>query len=1181
YAMPKEIEVSLILNSLNKDYDQFVQNYNMHSMRKSIVELHAMLKLHEKGIPKKAETLVVLAIHEAHIPPPKRDNPAKDFVCHHYKEVGHWKRNCPFYQAELKKRKNASIANTSGYAMPKEIEVSLILNSLNKDYDQFVQNYNMHSMRKSIVELHAMLKLHEKVVEAIGSFDLVLPCGLIIVLDNCHFAPTITKGVVSVSHLVNSGYIHRFMNYGISVLKDNVFYFNAIPHHGIYGIDMHNFYPNVSSMFNVSNKRANHALDSSYLWHCRLGHINKKHMDKLQRDGILQLTHDESLEKCKSCIFEKMVCKLFSHQVERAKDLLGLTHTDVCDPFRTMSREGASYFITFIDDFICYGYVYLMDHKHEVFEIFKVFQNEVENQLGKKIKVIRSDRRGEYLSHEFVNHMKSYGIVSQLTPPYTPQHNRMSERRNQTLLDVVRSMMNLTTLPKSFWRYTLESVVCILNMVPTKKVERTPYEIWHVKAPKLSYLRVWGYPKETMGYYFYYPLENKIVVARNVEFFENSLMVQEAMGSHGLLESSGSDEGLELIQEEDAQPSENTNEVQNEVAPIEVGPQNVEVHIRRFTRIPQAPDRYCFYVDVEEYELRDLNEPPNYTAALVDPKTDKWLEAMNIEMQSIKDNQVWVLVELPPNGQTIRSKWLFKKQSDMDGKVHTFKARLVEKGYTQTYCVDYKEALSPVVDIRAIRILLAIAAFYDYEIWQMDIKTAFLNSHLSKDVYIVQPEGFVDPKHPNKVCKLQCFIYSLKQASRSWNKRFDVEIKNIGFTQNPDEPCVYLKASGSNVAFLILYVDDILLIGINVSMFQSAYLEKTLKKLRMKNSNKGYTPMIEKPDYRKSQGAQTPSEKSAKQSTTAMSSIEAEYIVAVEASMEAVWMRKFIDGLGDVVRSNKRPMEMLCYNEPAIAIANDPEILKGARHFQSKYHYIREVIQECEIVLKKVHTYNNIAGPFTKPMSFNKHSEHAMAIGIFPANYYTRACTRSVFDSTLAWLLETKVTTARLKLKLFSDAAAAAHMNKLVIANDHAKGPTSKPNEHGEASTSEAAKSGVNSQPKNDVDNVPLKNTFDVVKDTYASKDVVSIMDDSFGDSEEVENVFVDDNRKPMDDLVYDAWKKVEAPPKKTPRKTSIWSGKKEDSPKRKVVFSPEPKIHYFGRDNEEVENENAYSKNG
>ncbi|GJQ98622.1 retrotransposon protein, putative, ty1-copia subclass [Tanacetum coccineum] len=363
YAMPNELGVSLILNSLNKNYDQFVRNYNMHSIGKTIAELHAMLKLHEKGEKGKDKGKNKLAYApKPKIPPPsKRDNMSKEFVCHHCKEVGHWKRNYPSYKAELKKRKNASIASTSGSRKLKHGALSL---------------YVGNGMRAA--------------VEAIGSFNLVLPSGLII------------------------------------------------------------------------------------------------------RDGILQLTHDKSLEKCKSCIFGKMARKPFPHQVEIAKDLLGLIHTDVCGPFRTVSREGASYFITFTDDFSHYGYVYLMKHKHEVFETFKVFQNEVKNQLGKKIKVIRSDRGGEYLSHEFVNHMKSCGIVSQLTLRYTPQHNRVSERRNRTLLDMVRSMMNLTTLPKSFWGYSLESVVRILNMVPTKKVEMTPYEIWHGKAPKLSYLRVWG-----------------------------------------------------------------------------------------------------------------------------------------------------------------------------------------------------------------------------------------------------------------------------------------------------------------------------------------------------------------------------------------------------------------------------------------------------------------------------------------------------------------------------------------------------------------------------------------------------------------------------------------------------------------------------------------------------------------
>ncbi|GJS03079.1 retrotransposon protein, putative, ty1-copia subclass [Tanacetum coccineum] len=248
--------------------------------------------------------------------------------------------------------------------------------------------------------------------------------------------------------------------------------------------------------------------------------------------------------------------------------------------------------------------------------------------------------------------------VLQLTPPYTPQHNGVSKRRNRTLLDMVRSMMNFTTSPLSFWDYALESATSILQYVPTKKVDIEPYELWYGKVPNLSCLKVWGcealvkrdtpekpeqrsvkcifigYPKETMGYYFI-PTENKIWSER--------------------------------------------------------------------TR--RATNRLCLNVEVEEHSLGDLGEPANYKAAMLDPESKKWVDAMNAEMQSMIDNMVWVLVDLPSNCKTIGSKWIFKKKTDMDGNVHIYKARLVAKGYTQTYMVDYKETFSPMADIRAIRIL--------------------------------------------------------------------------------------------------------------------------------------------------------------------------------------------------------------------------------------------------------------------------------------------------------------------------------------------------------------------------------------------------------------------------------------------------------------------------------------------
>ena len=177
---------------------------------------------------------------------------------------------------------------------------------------------------------------------------------------------------------------------------------------------------------------------------------------------------------------------------ERASDLLELIHTDVCGPMSSTARGGFQYFITFTDDLSRYGYVYLMKHKSGTFKKFKQFQSEVENQCGKKIKDLRSDHGGEYLSHEFSNHLKSCGIVPQLTPSGTPQKNGVSECRNRTLLDMVQSMMSQSDLPLSFWGYALETSAFTLNRVLSKFIVKTPYEMWTGKSPSLSFSKNLG-----------------------------------------------------------------------------------------------------------------------------------------------------------------------------------------------------------------------------------------------------------------------------------------------------------------------------------------------------------------------------------------------------------------------------------------------------------------------------------------------------------------------------------------------------------------------------------------------------------------------------------------------------------------------------------------------------------------
>nr|GEU64232.1 hypothetical protein [Tanacetum cinerariifolium] len=331
-------------------------------------------------------------------------------------------------------------------------------------------------------------------------------------------------------------------------------------------------------------------------------------------------------------------------------------------------------------------------------------------------------------------------------------------------------------------------------------------------------------------------------------------------------------------------------------------------------RIPHAPERYGFYIDAEEHKLGDHVEPPNYRAALSDPKFEKWLEVMNAKMQSMKDNQVWSLVDLPPNCKTVGSKWLFKKKTDMDGNIHTYKARLVAKGFTQTYEVDYEETFSPVADIKAIRILIAIAVYYDYEIWQMDVKTAFLNGRLNEDVYMVKPEGMdtskrgTIPMQPN------------------------IDLSN---TQGPSTPAEvkrmkgipYASAVGS-IMYAIRNTKDMFLVyggdftsELSVTCYTNASWETDRDDLR---SQMGFVFVM---------NGGTVDWKSFKQSTTTTSSMKAEYIAAVEAAMEPTWIRKFIFGLG-VIPSIDKPMDMYCDNICAITIADKPGVQKGAKHFR-------------------------------------------------------------------------------------------------------------------------------------------------------------------------------------------------------------------------------------------------------
>nr|GEX29832.1 retrotransposon protein, putative, Ty1-copia subclass [Tanacetum cinerariifolium] len=399
-----------------------------------------------------------------------------------------------------------------------------------------------------------------------------------------------------------------------------------------------------------------------------------------------------------------------------------------------------------------------------------------------------------------------------------------------------------------------------------------------------------GYPKETIGYYFYYPPENKVIVARNVKFLKNSLIDQEA---------SGSLEDLEIIQEEDTHPSLDTS-LNHKEEDLEIDePQSDIFPIRRSTRTRHAPDRMCLYIDAEEHKLGDLGEPANYKAALLDPESKKWLNAMNVEMQSMKNNEVWVLVELPPNGKTVGSKWLFKKKTDMDGNVHIYKARFVAKGFTQTPWIDYEETFSPVTNIRAIRIPIAIAAIPIIQSVKTYLGKCFAMKDLGEAAYILGIKIYRDrSKRLIGLCQSAYIEKILKRYSMENSKRGSIlmqeklKLSKSQGASTPDEMkrmqnVPYASAIGS-----IMYTKDMFLVyggdlkrELKVSCYTDAGYLTNADDLK---SQTGYVFVL---------NGGAVDWKSAKQSIFATSSTEAEYIAAFDASKEAVWVKKFIYGL--------------------------------------------------------------------------------------------------------------------------------------------------------------------------------------------------------------------------------------------------------------------------------------------
>jgi hypothetical protein len=243
--------------------------------------------------------------------------------------------------------------------------------------------------------------------------------------------------------------------------------------------------------------------------------------------------------------------------------------------------------------------------------------------------------------------------------------------------------------------------------------------------------------------------------------------------------------------------------------------------LRRLVRDKRQPERYSTLDFRSNFALSITDDDPRTVREAVNSEDSKlWKKAMVEEMDALDKNEAWDIVELPAGRKYVGRKWLFKKKFNAQGKVEKYKGQLVAKGYSQVEGIDFGEIFSPVAKLASISFLLSIGAAFDLEVEQMDVKTILLHGDLEEEIYMKQPEGFVVKGKKELVCKLKKSLYGLKQSPRMWYQKFDTYILGLGFVRSRLDHCVYSKQVGNHFIYVVLYVNDMLLVGNNMDVIK-------------------------------------------------------------------------------------------------------------------------------------------------------------------------------------------------------------------------------------------------------------------------------------------------------------------------------------------------------------------------
>ena len=545
-----------------------------------------------------------------------------------------------------------------------------------------------------------------KMVSALGkgNIKLLLQNGETGTLNNVLYVPKLTCNLFSVGAAADN-------NLTILFDRNSCTFINSNGQHIASGTRVNRMY-----QLNLRTESAcyTNGKDDLKLWHQRLGHVNETSLKDMVKNKLVKgiKFSDNKLGLCEPCIESKSNRYPFPQSKIKTKKVLELVHSDVCGPMQTASFGGAKYFVTFIDDYSRYVKIYPLKSKDQVAEKFCEFEAEVTNECDSKIKTLRTDGGGEYMSIKFKEYLKSKGIRHEITVPHTPQQNGVAERMNRTLIETAKSMIFNASLPNIYWGEALNTATYVRNRLVTTSTGLTPYERWYGRIPDVSNMKVFGcvayalipdanrrkldskteklrfigYASTfgTKGYRLYDEVSRRLINSRDVIFDEANFNVRkidnfvseeesDVSGGEIKCEVSGGENPERVIKQENDIKVENDENVALEPELRRSSRTNAGIPATRF-------DDEFAYNHHFAYRVCMIDEPQTLNEALNSNYSKEWKEAADDEYQSLLKNETWDLVDLPEGRKAIDCKWVFKVKYKPDGDIERFIREKYENG---------------------------------------------------------------------------------------------------------------------------------------------------------------------------------------------------------------------------------------------------------------------------------------------------------------------------------------------------------------------------------------------------------------------------------------------------------------------------------------------------------------------